>query len=599
MLLKAPRGEERERGKLKKMNNESSHAYVPLSEDIFNNGDDEHNNNNNFESFLLRPQTNVTNELFQSTFEEEEEEHEDQERREVISENLQRATVANITMNTLNYMLVPLSMPAVFKAAGWKFGMVCFVSSTVWSYWTGRVIGQAYLKHPDLKTYPEMAAEAVTRFIFGGGGGDDDDNGDADGGGDDDDDDDDGAVRWSLGESARRRGVRLGGKKTKKSKKTRARDATRKAVHVVQFLTFYLDAVCQLVYLAQYLAMLTKAMKVRGFYGVGWCQSFSLLIVSILLLPVVQLPTFHDSAKFVYFAIGTLTLSVGVFTYEVLHRTPWKSCAIKPQFPAVSARSKFVSLANFAYAYGGHGLYPEEMSEMQEPERWPEVMNWSYFISAPVYLFVGALGYRSYGASTEADINLNFPNDFGNALSIAFQFGQCYYAVFFCNVALCSRFEVMLGVDPTDYFSKKHPLFKVTAFTFRLFFRAFFLLTQTLVAAIFLASKGDVLLDLQGLVGSFGMALMTFLLPSIMRLTLVEDDEFSTTKRRNSINNRKWLEPFVYLSLLLGFVVVLSGTYGSLADLRSDINIDKRMIADACQPAVTTVVDERGCPTTS
>ena len=106
------------------MNNESSHAYVPLSEDIFNNGDDEHNNNNNFESFMLRPQTNVTNELFQSTFEEEEEEHEDQERREVISENLQRATVANITMNTLNYMLVPLSMPAVFKAAGWKFGMV-------------------------------------------------------------------------------------------------------------------------------------------------------------------------------------------------------------------------------------------------------------------------------------------------------------------------------------------------------------------------------------------------------------------------------------------------------------------------------------------
>ena len=111
----------------------------------------------------------------------------------------------------------------------------------------------------------------------------------------------------------------------------------------------------------------------------------------------------------------------------------------------MSIRSKFVSLANFAYAYGGHGLYPEEMSEMQEPERWPEVMNWSYFISAPVYLFVGALGYRSYGASTEADINLNFPNDFGNALSIAFQFGQCYYAVFFCNVALCSRFEVMLA----------------------------------------------------------------------------------------------------------------------------------------------------------
>ena len=177
-------------------------------------------------------------------------------------------------MNTLNYMLVPLSMPAVFKAAGWKFGMVCFVSSTVWSYWTGRVIGQAYLKHPDLKTYPEMAAEAVTRFIFGfgGGGGDDDeDDGDADGGGDDDDDDD-GAVRWSLGESARRR-FRLGGKKTKKSKKTRARDATRKAVHVFNFIFTGRGLSTRL--LGAIFSRLTKAMKVRGFYGVDGANLFA------------------------------------------------------------------------------------------------------------------------------------------------------------------------------------------------------------------------------------------------------------------------------------------------------------------------------------
>ena len=102
-------------------------------------------------------------------------------------------------------MLVPLSMPAVFKAAGWKFGIVCFVSSTVWSYWTDASSGK-YLKHPDLKTYPEMAAEAVTRFIFGfgGGGGDDDeDDGDADGG---DDDDDTMTERFDgAWESARRR----------------------------------------------------------------------------------------------------------------------------------------------------------------------------------------------------------------------------------------------------------------------------------------------------------------------------------------------------------------------------------------------------------
>ncbi len=542
-----------------------SHAYVPLSEEdiLCANANDEIDANERDASSRARESESV----------------------DAISTNLQRATVTNITMNTLNYMLVPLSMPATFKAAGWTFGVACLVLSTCWSYWTGLVIGLAYLKHPELKTYPEMASEAVVRFAFGNDEEDDEtdwiDSNDTSRELDVAGDERERTLRWNEDDGVHR------GTKKKRSKKARARDTTRKAVHVVQFLTFYLDAVCQLIYLAQYLAMLTKAMKVRGFLGVGWCQSFSLLICSILLLPVVQLPTFHDSAKFVYFAIGTLTLSVGVFTYEVLLRTPWKSCAIKPQFPKVSARSKFVSLANFAYAYGGHGLYPEEMSEMQEPERWPEVMNWSYSISVPVYLFVGALGYRSYGQATEADINLNFPNDFGNALSIAFQFGQCYYSVFFCNVALCSRFEIMLGVDPTDYFSKNHSLFKVNAFTFRLIFRTFFLMTQTLVAAIFLASKGDVLLDLQGLAGSFGMALMTFLLPSVMRLTLVDDAK-----------NNRWVERFAYLSILLGFVVIFSGTYGSLADLRSDMNIEERRM-DTCQPAVTRIVDERGCPTSS
>jgi len=116
-------------------------------------------------------------------------------------------------------------------------------------------------------------------------------------------------LRWNEDDGVHR------GTKKKRSKKARARDTTRKAVHVVQFLTFYLDAVCQLIYLAQYLAMLTKAMKVRGFLGVGWCQSFSLLICSILLLPVVQLPTFHDSAKFLYFAISLSHFSLASFFF--------------------------------------------------------------------------------------------------------------------------------------------------------------------------------------------------------------------------------------------------------------------------------------------
>ena len=167
---------------------------------------------------------------------------------------------------------------------------------------------------------------------------------------------------------------------------------------------------------------------------------------------------------------------MGVFTYEVLLRTPWKSCAIKPQFPKVSARSKFVSRRLCVR------LRSRFIPGRNERDARTRTMAGSDEL-VPIYqcsgVIVGALQVsRAGGQATEADINLNFPNDFGNALSM--RPPSVLLLRLFCNVALCSRFEIMLGVDPTDYFSKNHSLFKVNAFTFRLIFRTSFLMTQTL-----------------------------------------------------------------------------------------------------------------------
>jgi len=553
--------------------NLSSHqAYIPLTEERLFGNDVHAAQSSSLTDMMTRNRFGENDQLIETDI-------------LVVHENIKRASVQNITMNTMNYMLVPLSMPATLAASGWVWGLLLFVGSTVWSYWTGLVIGDAYIAHPELKTFPEMSAEAIAIYFC-------DDTGKAGSSSSNSSSSVDefrGAVSLDTDNDYAQYAVYGSGGvlgANRERKRVRVKATAKRTVAIVQFLTFYLDAVCQFIYMAQYLSILTSSMKIKGLFGtVGWCQSLSLSVVSLLLLPVTQLPTFHDSKNFVYFAIATLTLSVAVFTYEVLSKTPWESCEIKPQFSRVSTASKFVSVANFAYAYGGHGLFPEEMAEMVEPERWPEVMNWSYFISVPVYLFVGAIGYAAYGDATKADINLNFPNDIGNALSIAFQFGQCYYAVFFCNVALCSRIEILLGFDPTDWFTNKHQYLKVNSFTFRLFFRTLFLGTQTLVAAIFLASGGDVLLDLQGIAGSFGMALMTFLLPSLMRLTLV-DKPFSFPSLGKLT---------CYSTIALALVVIISGLYGSVSDLGLDFR--RKMPRDTCLPSVTTVVDERGCPT--
>ena len=51
----------------------------------------------------------------------------------------------------------------------------------------------------------------------------------------------------------------------------------------------------------------------------------------------------------------------------------------------MTSTSVLVSFAGFAYSFGGHGLFPEELREMSQPRRWPEVMRWTYATMVPVY----------------------------------------------------------------------------------------------------------------------------------------------------------------------------------------------------------------------
>ena len=400
----------------------------------------------------------------------------EEEEEEGDGEDMGRTPAWNITLNTIMYMAVPLSMPATLAAAGWTWGSVWFIYCTLSTYWTGLVIGKVFNADPTLNTYPTMAAEAfarlylnrtgargvtttssantntttttssifprsvpsthsttttTTRTITSGGSGV--------GGRDTVDEEeaeeevDEEEIVHQEEEERRRRGAH------------RWRVFGRRVVVVMQFVTFYLDTVTQMIYVAQYFGQLTPGSKI--------CQRSWLLIVWGISVPVMQIPTFHASRWVVVPAMATLSLSVVFFIGEVVTVAPW-NCAPGPTYGGdVTWRSTFVSLASFAYAYGGHGMFPEELREMKNPKSWPSVMRWSYAIMAPCYLACMCLGYYAYGDFAQANINLNFPNNWVNTVSIALQLLQCYYLIFYTNVVLVMGLEMELGVDPTTTWS--------------------------------------------------------------------------------------------------------------------------------------------------
>jgi proton-coupled amino acid transporter len=429
----------------------------------------------------------------------------------------------NSILNSMMYMAAPLSMPATTAAGGWFWSFVFWAYCSCATYWTGLVVGRAYNANPscDLSTYPRMAGEAFARLSLRR-----------------DPSDALAARAW------RRRGVTL--------------------LVVTQFVTFYLDTVTQIIFLAEYLAQIFPSSRA--------CPWVWLLVVWIATVPVMQIPTFHASRWVVVPAFAVLVASVCLFFAEIFVVAPW-GCDPGPTFPPPTPSSAFVSLANFAYAYGGHGMFPESLREMRRPEDWPRVMRWCYGVMVPLYLACGAVGYRAYGGFAKANVNLNFPDNALNVASLVLQLLQTYYLVFYTNVVMTIAVERnVLGIEPGagDADADEAPVRRPgsspgekshsSATKTRFAFRTAWLASQCLLASAFMSSgSGDVIVDAQALTGAVGMALMTFFFPSVLAVALLPEGAVSSRERR-----------WAAVNFAVGVVVAAAGVAASAGDLLRD-----------------------------
>ena len=423
---------------------------------------------------------------------------------ETVDAHLPRASVATIALNTWLYMATPMSMPATVAVAGATWSGIFFTYSALSTYWTGRVLGRAFLVDPTCTTYGKMTGKAVSRVMM-------------------------------------RRGV-------DESVVARWEPKVELWTLCLQFVTYYLDAVVQVVYIAEYLGQMLPRVEL--------CSAVWAIIVGVLALPVVQIPTMHDSGRVVWLPCVCVSVAIIVFFGEIARVRPWEKCDPGPTYgKIVTPTSVFNSLGNFAYAFGGHGLYPEELREMKNPEQWPTVLNWTYSTMVPIYIAVMYWGYKAYGDFAKGNININFPRNAANMVSMFMQSVQCYYGVFYTNIALMMRLETALGVDPTtswDVITK----WGVAPAIFRALFRTTFLASEVFIAAIFLAKSGDVILNLQGLAGSIGMTAMTYFLPSVIHYAFNMHDGSSRLEKT-----------WVLLNFLMGVFIMASGMYGSLSSL--------------------------------
>jgi len=428
-------------------------------------------------------------------------------------------------MNNVAFMLSPFLLPSVIVQTGWIFGVVFMAFSNIVTYTTGMLLGHICTAYPNLYSYPVMAEE-VFRII--------------------------GQSWCGFGVVGQERCAKGG----------------RIFVQVMQLLSYYLAGISELIFLMQYFSQLLKNAHLGGH---EMCQLDWLFVSALCCWPFMQIPDFHESR---WSALGTNLLvgfAVVVAFYEIFLVTPW-TCDPGPEYPEVTFGSLMVGLTGIAYAYGGHGLYPEILREMEDPSEWPSVMRWTYGIVTPLYIVLGFLGYYAYGAHARANINSNFPNNIVNRAAIfALLLGEFYY-VYVSVLVVMLQVELALGVDPKSW-CKKNTLMlpekqqrvsvvanpkrasqapvhaaphaaetlagaeiaeprpwrewasgrrcSIPPAGFRLVFRSLFLGSMVLISATLLGGNGDLLLSLQSLSGAIGFVMMTYVLPLLFGWVLL------------------------------------------------------------------------------
>ena len=159
-------------------------------------------------------------------------------------ERLRRAPDWAVAVNNIAFMAVPRSIPANFVATGWVIGSLALVYSSIVTYDTGLLIGQL-CESSGASSFPELAAEAMGRF----------------------------SARHGWPEGRRARGRRL------------AHGLTLS----MQFATYYLAEVCELIYFEQYFGQIFGASPL--------CQWQWLLVGALIALPVMQVHLQPDASR--------------------------------------------------------------------------------------------------------------------------------------------------------------------------------------------------------------------------------------------------------------------------------------------------------------
>ncbi|CAK9101031.1 Probable GABA transporter 2 [Durusdinium trenchii] len=388
----------------------------------------------------------------------------------------------NFVIVTAAYTTDNIAGPFAFQQAGWTAGVFLLAYAAATTYYTGVLLGKQTIPEGDNGSYP-----------------------------------------WITGKWLGKAGFYF--------------------AMVMQVLSYFTFIVVLLVKLGEW-----SSLAFRHYEESRICLNSFIAISALVLVVLTQVPTFR---QVVPMAVLSLVLSFVrlILVYVQMGRYDMgTNCSPDYDLPDDESRilTFFKGLSTFAWMFGGHGMYPEEIREMKDPqENFGKALNFAYAIIILQYALMVFPAYYTWGSWTSPVLLDNLPDDNVTTLAIWISIVWMLITAAISNLLLCLTMEVHVwNLSPLVHFD---PLARFPPVVTRFCHRALMVGLQ-LFFALMLQEAG--IGNIQAFVGAFGFGALTFWLPYILELRRV---------RRRALLH--------YGLLGLGMVLTTFGIYSAVASM--------------------------------
>eukprot|EP00122_Pirum_gemmata_P001264 Pgem_evm1s1128 len=245
---------------------------------------------------------------------------------------------------------------------------------------------------------------------------------------------------------------------------------------------------------------------------------------AVCLLPLIQIRSLHEASFVSVIGVATIVVVNVMLLVRLITGVVNRSASASEivEYDGQTFSSIINGITSMTFAYGGHVIMVEIMSEMKKPKDFSKSVMSSQLFMFANYAIIGVSGYYVYGNKVKSPIIGNFPDDdiqskiMNFCLFVHVLIAYCINSQVVCQALVSTVFPNTFGVDPEGNDEKPRGMMLKQAF--------YWGASSTVILCIStgMAILIPIMSDMMSIFSCLGIFTLSFAVPSMLYICYLE-----------------------------------------------------------------------------